>query len=190
MVVRGRSLTAQHFSISGKKMNREVWYGPNLGEQLVELLERALVELQRRARQHDPRGPRACRRRPPRARSVDERLIVSPVSSRRRPDGQRAPLILVERAAGRSPGRSAAGRRGAARCGRARRSRSRAACERGSSTTPEWSAELHGEIAGARDALAEPLQDACAQRMSQGLRDPCLRGLPRWSGPGLPDGVA
>ena len=31
----------------------------------------------------------------------------------------------------------------------------------------EWSAQLHGEVARARDALAEPLQDACAQRMSQ-----------------------
>ena len=49
----------------------------------------------------------------------------------------------------------------------------------------ERSAELHGEVARARDALAEPLQDACAQRMSQGFRDPGLRGLPRRSGPAI-----
>ena len=36
-----------------------------LGEQLVELLEAALVELERRAGEHDLRDPRACRRRPP-----------------------------------------------------------------------------------------------------------------------------
>ena len=49
----------------------------------------------------------------------------------------------------------------------------------------EWSAQLHGEVARARDAFAEPLQDACAQRMSQGFRDPGLRGFPRRSGPAI-----
>jgi hypothetical protein len=29
IMVRGQSLTARHFSISGKKMNREIWYGPD-----------------------------------------------------------------------------------------------------------------------------------------------------------------
>ena len=53
----------------------------------------------------------------------------------------------------------------------------------------ERSAELHGEVARARDALPEPLQDACAQRMSQGLGDPRLRGFPRRSVRLLPDGV-
>ena len=49
----------------------------------------------------------------------------------------------------------------------------------------EWSAKLHGEVARARDPLAEPLQDACAQRMGQGFRDPGLRGFPRRSGPAI-----
>ena len=49
----------------------------------------------------------------------------------------------------------------------------------------ERSAQLHGEIARARDALAESLQDARAQRMSQGLGDPGLRGFPRRSCPAI-----
>jgi hypothetical protein len=48
---------------------------------------------------------------------------------------------------------------------------------------PERGAELDGELARAGDALAEPLQDARAQRMSQRFRDPRFRGLPRWSAP-------
>jgi hypothetical protein len=39
-------------------------------------------------------------------------------------------------------------------------------------------AELQGEITGARDALAEPLQDPGPQRMGQRLRDPSLRRAP------------
>src|SRR5262249_20811005 len=44
-------------------------------------------------------------------------------------------------------------------------------------------AELQGEITRTGDALAEPLQNACAQRMSESLRDPGLRCLARWSRP-------
>ena len=54
----------------------------------------------------------------------------------------------------------------------------------------EGSAELHREVAGARDSLAEPLQDARAQRMSQRFRDPWLpRSPPEVGCPVLPDGV-
>ena len=53
----------------------------------------------------------------------------------------------------------------------------------------ERSTELHGEIARARHPFAEPLQDACAQRMSEGFSDAGLRGFPRWSVRPLPDGV-
>ena len=49
----------------------------------------------------------------------------------------------------------------------------------------KWGVELYGEVTWTRNALAEPLQDACAQRMSEGLGDPGLRGLPRLPGPAL-----
>ena len=42
----------------------------------------------------------------------------------------------------------------------------------------ERSPQLDGEIARARDPFTETLQDASAQRMSEGLGDPSLRGLP------------
>src|SRR4029078_2929916 len=42
----------------------------------------------------------------------------------------------------------------------------------------ERSPQLDGESARARDTLTETLQDARAQRMSEGLCDPSLRGLP------------
>jgi hypothetical protein len=38
----------------------------------------------------------------------------------------------------------------------------------------EWSAQLHSEVARTRNTLAEPLQDACAQRMGEGFGDPGL----------------
>ena len=41
------------------------------------------------------------------------------------------------------------------------------------------------EIAGARDTLAEPLQDARAQRMCQRFGDPGFRGFPRRSVPAI-----
>ena len=101
-----------------------------LGEQLVELLEAALVELERRARDDDLRvleqaGVR--RRRRGRRRAPGSSRRPAPPQARR----QACATGPRRGSAGPWPGRSAAGRRGAAPCARARHSRSRAACVRG-----------------------------------------------------------
>ena len=147
-----------------------------LGQQLVELLE---------ARSSSSSGVRSARLRileragvGRRGEVVTSSWIVSPASSRRRPDGQRAPLVLVEVRTRR--GLVEVLQRAAARL-RAHELDAVVVAQHAYvvGDDAERSAKLHGEVARAGDALAEPLQDACAQRMSQRLRDPGLRGFPR-----------
>ena len=108
------------------------------------------------------------------ARSDTRSVSVSPVSSPRRPDGKRAPLVVVEVRPCR--GRVEVLQGAAARLGAYELDAVVVAQHADVvGDDSEWSAELRGEVTRARDTLPEALQDACAQRMGERFGDPQLR---------------
>jgi len=148
-----------------------------LRQQLVELLERLLVELQRRARQHDLRiveragvggGGEV-------ADQLPDRLPGELAAQLRR---QRPPLGVVEVRARR--GLVEVLERAAARL-RAHKFHAFVIAQHSHvvGDDAEGSSKLYGEVPRTRDALAETLQDTCTQRVGKSLGDPGLRGLPR-----------
>src|SRR4051794_25293892 len=141
-----------------------------LGQQLVELLERLLVELQRRARQHDLRivERAGVGGRGEVADQLPDRLPGELAAQLRR---QGPPLGVVEvRARG---GLVEVLERAAARL-RAYKLYTVVIAQHAHvvGDDAERSVELDGQVPGTGDALAESLEDAGAQRMRERFGDP------------------
>src|SRR3954466_15496794 len=139
-------------------------------EQLVELLEGALVELERRARD-DHLGileMTGVGRRREVVDALADRLARELLAQA---GGQRAPLVLVER---RARGRLVEVLEGAATRLGAHELDAVVVAQHAYVVAhdPERGVELYSEVAGAGDPLAEALEDARAQRMGERFGDP------------------